>query len=147
MTTKPLYLSFEFLFCYYVVVVFLFSIIFFITVNYTVENQCWLWSLVQDRMEGTTELKSEYTTFLSVQNQTLRILEILLIHCHKSLFLKIYMDSLPLLPLPRRYYFHDHLFVSSRIRVRNLKFATYLKFATCANTNKINELRWDLLNV
>ena len=25
------------------------------------------------------------------------------------------------------------------IRVRNLKFATYLKFATCENTNKINE--------
>ena len=25
-------------------------------------------------------------------------------------------------------------------RVRNLKFATYLKFATCGNTNKINEL-------
>ena len=28
----------------------------------------------------------------------------------------------------------------SDIRVRNLKFATYLKFATCENTNKINEL-------
>ena len=26
------------------------------------------------------------------------------------------------------------------IRVRNLKFATYLKFATCENTNEINEL-------
>ena len=26
------------------------------------------------------------------------------------------------------------------LRVRNLKFATYLKFATCENTNKINEL-------
>ena len=26
------------------------------------------------------------------------------------------------------------------IRVRNLKFATYLKFATCENTSKINEL-------
>ena len=26
-------------------------------------------------------------------------------------------------------------------RVRNLKFATYLKFATCENTNKINEFR------
>ena len=26
-------------------------------------------------------------------------------------------------------------------RVRNLKFARYLKFATCENTNKINELR------
>ena len=25
-------------------------------------------------------------------------------------------------------------------RVRNLKFATYLKFATCENTNKMNEL-------
>ena len=25
--------------------------------------------------------------------------------------------------------------------MRNLKFATYLKFATCGNTNKINELR------
>ena len=25
-------------------------------------------------------------------------------------------------------------------RVRNLKFATYLKFATCENTNKLNEL-------
>ena len=24
--------------------------------------------------------------------------------------------------------------------VRNLKFATYLKFATCENTNKVNEL-------
>ena len=29
----------------------------------------------------------------------------------------------------------------SNYRVRNLKFATYLKFATCENTNKINELR------
>ena len=28
----------------------------------------------------------------------------------------------------------------SPYRVRNLKFATYLKFATCENTNKINEL-------
>ena len=27
------------------------------------------------------------------------------------------------------------------LRVRNLKFATYLKFATCRNTNKINQLR------
>ena len=27
------------------------------------------------------------------------------------------------------------------IRVRNLKFATCLKFAVCGNTNKINELR------
>ena len=27
-----------------------------------------------------------------------------------------------------------------KYRVRNLKFATYLKFATCENTNKINEL-------
>ena len=26
------------------------------------------------------------------------------------------------------------------LRVRNVKFATYLKFATCENTNKINEL-------
>ena len=25
-------------------------------------------------------------------------------------------------------------------RVRNLKFATYLKFTTCENTNKLNEL-------
>ena len=25
-------------------------------------------------------------------------------------------------------------------RVKNLKFATYLKFATCENTTKINEL-------
>ena len=33
------------------------------------------------------------------------------------------------------------------VRVRNLKFATYLKFATCENTNKINELWWDLLTV
>ena len=33
-------------------------------------------------------------------------------------------------PLPK-----SHLY-----RVRNLKFATYLKFATCQNTNKINEL-------
>ena len=30
--------------------------------------------------------------------------------------------------------------ISPRDRVRNLKFATYLKFATCENTNKINEL-------
>ena len=27
------------------------------------------------------------------------------------------------------------------IRVRNLKFTTYLKFATCGITNKLNELR------
>ena len=33
------------------------------------------------------------------------------------------------------------------IRVKNLKFATYLKFATCENTNKINELWRDLLTV
>ena len=32
-------------------------------------------------------------------------------------------------------------------RVRNLKFATYLKFATGKNTNKINELWSDLLTV
>ena len=32
-------------------------------------------------------------------------------------------------------------------RVRNLKFATHLKFATCENTNKINELWGDLLTV
>ena len=32
-------------------------------------------------------------------------------------------------------------------RVRNLKFATYLKFATCENTDKINELWIDLLIV
>ena len=32
-------------------------------------------------------------------------------------------------------------------RVRNLKFATDLKFAASGNTNKINELRCDLLNV
>ena len=29
---------------------------------------------------------------------------------------------------------------NEKYRVRNLKFATYLKFATCENTNKINEL-------
>ena len=42
-------------------------------------------------------------------------------------------------------------FISKNIfvkyRVRNLKFATYLKFVTCGNTNKINECRWDLMNV
>ena len=27
------------------------------------------------------------------------------------------------------------------VRVRNVKFATYLKFATCGNIYKINELR------
>ena len=26
-------------------------------------------------------------------------------------------------------------------RVRNVKFATYMKFATCGNTNKMHELR------
>ena len=36
---------------------------------------------------------------------------------------------------------------NSESRVRNLKFATYLKFATCENTNKINELWLDLLTV
>ena len=30
--------------------------------------------------------------------------------------------------------------IKIEIRVRNLKFATYLKFTTCENTNKINEL-------
>ena len=35
----------------------------------------------------------------------------------------------------------DQGFVEEVIRVRNLKFATYLKFATCGNTNKINEFR------
>ena len=29
-------------------------------------------------------------------------------------------------------------------RVRNLKFATYLKFAASGNTNKRNELKWDM---
>ena len=36
---------------------------------------------------------------------------------------------------------------SKKSRVRNLKFATYLKFAASKNTNKINELNCDLLNV
>ena len=47
---------------------------------------------------------------------------------------------------------HEHINCSNQLlseveqtfrfmyRVRNLKFATYLKFATCENTNKINEL-------
>ena len=30
--------------------------------------------------------------------------------------------------------------IETEYRVRNLKFTTYLKFATCENTNKINEL-------
>ena len=30
--------------------------------------------------------------------------------------------------------------IQKKYRVRNLKFATYLKFTTCENTNKINEL-------
>ena len=34
-----------------------------------------------------------------------------------------------------------------KFRVRHLKFATYLKFNTCGNIKKINELRWDLLYV
>ena len=40
------------------------------------------------------------------------------------------------------YYMYFSLIVLSLLtcRVRNLKFATYLKFATCENTNKINEL-------
>ena len=36
--------------------------------------------------------------------------------------------------------FFNRLEIGTTIRVRNLKFATYLKFATCENTNKINEL-------
>ena len=34
----------------------------------------------------------------------------------------------------------EHFYKVCGYRVRNLKFATYLKFATCENTNKINEL-------
>ena len=44
----------------------------------------------------------------------------------------------------RFYTQHNISFITGFIpscRVRNLKFATYLKFATCGNTNKINELR------
>ena len=33
------------------------------------------------------------------------------------------------------------------VRVRNLKFATYLKFYICGYTMKINELSYDYLNV
>ena len=29
----------------------------------------------------------------------------------------------------------------SVVRVRNVKYATYMKFATCGNTNKLHELR------
>ena len=35
----------------------------------------------------------------------------------------------------------DPVWIWKTVRVRNVKFATYLKFATCGNTNKINELR------
>ena len=35
---------------------------------------------------------------------------------------------------------NHYLSGSQEGRVRNLKFGTYLKFATCENTNKINEL-------
>ena len=35
----------------------------------------------------------------------------------------------------------DVSIISKTCRVRNLKFATYLIFATCGITNKINELR------
>ena len=39
------------------------------------------------------------------------------------------------------YVYHTKVFgTNAVVRVRNLKFATYLKFATCENTNKINEL-------
>ena len=38
-----------------------------------------------------------------------------------------------------KYKVSSHINVTEH-RVRNLKFATYLKFATCENTNKINEL-------
>ena len=37
-------------------------------------------------------------------------------------------------------YFENCQLALKRYRVRNLKFATYLKFATCENTNNINEL-------
>ena len=41
-------------------------------------------------------------------------------------------------------HFFGNIFISfifRHVRVRNLKFATYLKFATCGITNKLNELR------
>ena len=47
----------------------------------------------------------------------------------KPLVIKICMDSKNI-----------SLIYLNICRVRNLKFATYLKFATCENTNKINEL-------
>ena len=31
--------------------------------------------------------------------------------------------------------------------LRNIKFATYLKFSIWENTNKIDELRWDLMSL
>ena len=46
----------------------------------------------------------------------------------------------------KMYYYNNFYYNLSQrgyvfgVRVRNLKFATYLKFATCENTNKINEL-------
>ena len=38
-------------------------------------------------------------------------------------------------------------FFSHIIRLTIFNRVRNLKFATCGNTNKINELRWDLLNV
>ena len=51
------------------------------------------------------------------------------------------------------YYLYSVVFSSRQLDnrvctiVRNLKFTTYLKFATCGNTNIINELRGNLMNV
>ena len=52
-------------------------------------------------------------------------------------------DMVAKCPLPGAYYRGSNMlqfYFSEFGRVRNLKFATYLKFATCENTNKINEL-------
>ena len=46
-----------------------------------------------------------------------------------------------------KYILYDFTVSQVICRVRNLKFATYLKFATCEYTNKINELRRELLNL
>ena len=53
-----------------------------------------------------------------------------------SKFYLLHSESLGLFHFPR-FIISDHFTLN---RVRNVKFATYLKFATCENTNKINEL-------
>ena len=65
-----------------------------------------------------------------------RILDFLLYHMHQLLSKNLVAKGVKGL-LVGLYFCVKYLLY----RVRNVKFATYMKFATCGNTNKMHELR------